>query len=169
MSGQVKERPTDDTGGWLDGIDPEESNRRQQEASDKEQRDHLEKVQRHHDEMVALSRTASWSPATPAIRRAITPSPRVHRSTRPTRITTTRRTTTMASSARSSDADDGGEEPPGDPALDAEGRATGGASDDSGPWLTSIEEELLHREVAQQARRRSRYMREVRGARRWWS
>jgi hypothetical protein len=98
-----------------------------------------------------------------------TATPRLSRATRTARTTTSRRTTTMASSARSSDADDGGGEPPGDPALDAEGRATGGASDDSGPWLTSIKKELLEREVAQHARSRSRYMREVRGTRRWWS
>jgi hypothetical protein len=149
--------------------DADESARRQQEAWGEHQRERMASIQRMHSEMADLQRMASWDSTTKTIRRAITSSPRVHRSTRPTRITTSRRTTTMSSSARSSDADDGGGEPPGDPALDAEGRATGGASDDSGPWLTSVEEELLYREVAQQARRRSRYMREVRGTRRWWS
>ena len=96
--------------------------------------------------------------------------PRTTRATRTTRTTTSSRTATMSSSTRSSDADDGGGEPPGDPApIGAEGRATGGASHDSGPWLTFIEEQRLHREMAQRARSRSRYMRDVRGMRGWSS
>ena len=93
--------------------------------------------------------------------------PRLQRATRSARTTTARRTASAKRAAASGRDDDGGGEPPGDPALDAEGRATGGASHD--PGLDDIEKQRLYREVAQQARRRSRYTREMRGTRRWRS
>ena len=120
-------------------------------------------------------RKGSWHPFTMSVRRSIVArakntAPRIARATRTSRITTGRRTTTMAASSSSGGGDDSGGELPHDPApLGAEGRATGGASDDSGPWLTSIEEQRLHREMAQRARSRSRYMRDVRGMRGWSS
>ena len=99
---------------------------------------------------------------------AIPTAPRTTRATRSTRTATSRRTTSMSRSTRRSDADDGGGEP--DPApLGAEGRATGSASGSPGPWLARHEVVLLEREMAQQARRRARYIRDLGDVEEGWA